>query len=228
MTSQEAYNRIYNRLSGGLKVKLEVDPSVITDAIDESFKKVRQWYFEPDRAETLQVYGTGSQQYLLKSELTRTIRCIHKLYNTTEIKTSSGTLDSWLWGIDGMVMLDPGGLVLESYYVELAKSLEQFIGANLTFFETDTKILLSGDCDPNITVLYAPQPETFDEMTVQKSIDWCIDYAIAIVKLSLGRVRSKFRGGDLDVEMDGSDLISEGREDKTALEERLGVLDFRI
>lgn len=227
MTSQEAYDRIYNRLSGGLKVKLEVDPSVIRDAIDESFKKVRQWYFEPNRAETLQVYGTGSQQYLLKSELSRTIRCIHKLYNTTEITTSAGQLDSMLWGIDGTI-INTEGLILESYYVEFAKSLEQFIGANITFWETDTKILLSGDCDPNVAVLYSPQPETFDEMTVQKSIDWCIDYALAIVKIPLGRVRSKFRGGDLDVEMDGVDLISEGKEEKVTLEEKLSILDFRI
>lgn len=227
MTLQEAYNRIFNRLSGGLKVKLEVDQSVITDAMDESFKKVRQWYLEPKRAETLQVYGTGSQQYLLRSELSKTLRQIHKLYNTTEIKTTSGQLDSWLMGIDGII-LDPDGIILESYYVEMAKSLEQFIGANLEYWVTDDKILLSGDCDPYIAVCYHPDPDTFEDMTVQKAIDWCIDYAEAIVKISVGRVRSKFRGGDLDVEMDGADLLSEGREDKAALEERLSVLDFRI
>jgi hypothetical protein len=227
MTLTEVYDIIYNELSGGKKVKLEVDASVITGAVDRAFKKVRQWYFEPKQAETVSKYGTGSQEYLLKSDLTRTVRRIYKLYNTSHIRSAAGSIDSMLYGIDN-VLLNTSGLVEQAYYVEFATSLEQFDSQTLDFMETTDKILLSGDYDSEVTVMYSPQPVSVAEVTVQKALDWLIAYSISLVSISLGRVRSKFRGGDMDVQMDGEDLVSQGREDKTTLEEKLSTLDFRI
>lgn len=55
--------------------------------------------------------------------------------------------------------------------------------------------------------------------------DWIFDYALAECKIILGRIRSKFAGftsiGNTGIELDGGDLISEGKEEKTALEETL-------
>ena len=55
--------------------------------------------------------------------------------------------------------------------------------------------------------------------------DWMFDYALAECKIILGRIRSKFAGftsiGNTGIELDGGDLISEGKEEKAALEETL-------
>lgn len=55
--------------------------------------------------------------------------------------------------------------------------------------------------------------------------DWLFDYALAECKIILGRIRSKFAGftsiGNEGISLDGDTLISEGKEEKLALEETL-------
>jgi hypothetical protein len=56
-------------------------------------------------------------------------------------------------------------------------------------------------------------------------LDWVLEYATALCKIKLGMVRRKFENfaaiGNVGVALDGSDLVSEGKEEKEALEERL-------
>ena len=55
--------------------------------------------------------------------------------------------------------------------------------------------------------------------------DWIFDYALAECKIMLGRIRIKFSQfasiGNTGIALDGSDLISEGKEEKTELKETL-------
>ena len=55
--------------------------------------------------------------------------------------------------------------------------------------------------------------------------DWIFDYALAECKIILGRIRSKFAGftsiGNVGIDLDGGDLISEGTTEKERLEETL-------
>lgn len=55
--------------------------------------------------------------------------------------------------------------------------------------------------------------------------DWIFDYALAECKILLGRIRSKFAQftsiGNTGIALDGDQLISEGKEEKTALDETL-------
>lgn len=64
----------------------------------------------------------------------------------------------------------------------------------------------------------------FDELNTP-SKQWVRDYFTAMCKETLGRVRGKFGGalgiGDADVTMDYDSLLSEAKEDKSALWERL-------
>ncbi len=54
---------------------------------------------------------------------------------------------------------------------------------------------------------------------------WIQDYSLALCKLTLGRIRSKFSWqtsiGNVGIEMDGDTLLQEGKEEKETLEERL-------
>lgn len=55
--------------------------------------------------------------------------------------------------------------------------------------------------------------------------DWIFDYALAECKITLGMIRRKFSGftsiGNEGITMDGEILVSEGKEEKVALEETL-------
>ena len=54
---------------------------------------------------------------------------------------------------------------------------------------------------------------------------WFYEYCVALSKIILGRIRSKFSGfdsiGNKGINLDGQELLSEGREDKERLEEQL-------
>jgi len=56
-------------------------------------------------------------------------------------------------------------------------------------------------------------------------LDWILEYSVALCKIKLGLIRRKFENfasiGNQGVALDGGDLISEGKEEKDALEERL-------
>lgn len=54
---------------------------------------------------------------------------------------------------------------------------------------------------------------------------WVVDYALALTKEMLGRVRGKFKGipgTEISVDTDASELLSEAQQEKEALEEKLG------
>lgn len=55
--------------------------------------------------------------------------------------------------------------------------------------------------------------------------DWIFDYALAECKIMLGYIRRKFAQfnsiGNIGISLDGAELIQEGKEEKTELEERL-------
>lgn len=58
------------------------------------------------------------------------------------------------------------------------------------------------------------QPETYQQ--------WCFDYALALLKISEGEIRSKIKLPNSPVEMNGEQLKSEGITEKADLEHRLG------
>ena len=78
--------------------------------------------------------------------------------------------------------------------------------------------MLEGATEPNWTM------EEFYKRMFEK--DWFIDYTIALCKITLGTIRRKMENasntvGNTALQMDGSALLSEGKEEKTALEEKL-------
>jgi len=80
--------------------------------------------------------------------------------------------------------------------------------------------------DDNIVVTYTSANPIITELEEQLyDEDWILDYVTALSKISLGMIRRKpstFSGlGSSGVGLDGSDLISEGKEEKDDLETRL-------
>lgn len=62
---------------------------------------------------------------------------------------------------------------------------------------------------------------------------WFLDYATALTKISLGRVRSKFAnfsavGSNVSLSLDGSDLIQEGQTEIERLDERLRTEESEV
>lgn len=67
---------------------------------------------------------------------------------------------------------------------------------------------------------------TVEDATLQ--YDWVIDYSLAYAKTVLGAIRrkhgNKIPGKELDIDLDGGDLISEGKEEMSTLREQLNEM----
>jgi hypothetical protein len=92
-------------------------------------------------------------------------------------------------------------------------------------FNEDTKLLWLSpkpSRDYGLFVIYTKDANV-EEATRQ--YDWVIDYALAHTKMVLGHVRrkhgNKIPGKELDIELDGGDLINEGKEEMRELKEKL-------
>lgn len=108
-------------------------------------------------------------------------------------------LDSWMQEIDGA-----GWALIQAYMIE-GSTLPSYTATSSTsgsIFKID---------------------ENYAEYLYE--YDWIIEYASALAKITLGRIRSKFPSfssiGNIGISLDGSELIGEGKEEKRELEERL-------
>lgn len=90
-----------------------------------------------------------------------------------------------------------------------------FTGSTMTPIEGQTVTVTYTSATPIITEV---EEDLYEN-------DWIIDYVTALSKINLGIIRRKFASfnsmGNSGISLDGSELISEGKEEKTELEETL-------
>lgn len=229
MTKVEIIKDIAMLLTGGHEVDLEVDNKAIESFINDGFRRVVPWYLEPLRIETVAVLGNDDQRYIPYSNLSKVPRLVNKVFNIVA-PTSAGDLESTLLGIEGRIVTIKG-LQQWAAYVQYERQYSIFAQEEITFLDLkqSSKILLSGVFGQAVlTVQYHIQPATVEDITKQKALDWIIDWARAKTQIALGRVRGKFRGGDLNFETDADDLISTGSTELERLEDTKTRLDFTI
>ena len=102
--------------------------------------------------------------------------------------------------------------------VSAGSSVYQDVVVNSGGFVLLKSMMLEGATEPGWVM------EDFYERMFEK--DWFIDYVTALCKITLGMIRRKMENasntvGNTSLTMDGSALMSEGKEEKTALEEKL-------
>lgn len=235
MNSDEVVKSVYYRLTAGNNVKLEIDDLAIKDFVAEGFRKVRQWYHEPPVAQTVDYHvqypnTTLASQYILISTLSKKPREIEKLYDSVP-QSFAVDVETNLLGLGGRVVPGVRNIVEWAVYEQYAKQMNTFLGTDLDFIMSadGTKILVSGYIKGDkVTVKYIPDPQAIEDVSLSKALDWVVDWTEARTKVAVGRVRSKFKGGDLQFEMDGDSLVSEGNEKMKELDEELKRLDYGI
>lgn len=228
MTYVEFIDSIKAELSGGDQVHIEVTNSAIQKFIVEAFDKVKSWYLEPNIIQTVQVVASGTQQkYVLYSSLAKIPHCIEKMWDTSTAGRIATTADiSGLLSLEGHIVLSDGSLQY-AYYKSFARQFELLSDSVLRWQQLADRVLISGALTSNnVTIVYAPEVDTAEQVTVQKAIQWIRDFALARTKQALGRIRGKFRSSDLNLETDYSDLLQEGNESIISLTEKLQELDF--
>lgn len=188
----------------GLESKLDVGDIVVITYVTAT-------NYRPTGGSTAKMHGV-KKQYTTRIEN----------FNLTQdhIDTKSIQLEEPVSQFDG-IKLSAGGFI-------------KIQGIDFRVDPSDNKIItwsgkqLDGvlEVDDAITVTYTSANPIITE--IEENLydeDWILDYVTALCKISLGMIRRKpgsFSGlGSSGIGLDGSELISEGKEEKADLEERL-------
>jgi hypothetical protein len=79
-----------------------------------------------------------------------------------------------------------------------------------------------------VTIEYIPKLKNVEDIQSDYWIDVLVKLSIAIVKIMLGRIRTRFGLSNALWTQDGETILNEGKEELTALRERLMTNDNLI
>jgi len=245
MNSQTLLERIYRKL-GAPSVKVELDPMTAMDNIDLARRTFIKWAVgqsSTDRYYTMLLYS-GVSLYDMPSNVLDVLGyeiggmgSVHQLFSITNYLYNNGMFDSVL--LRGMA----DGYSLVSYHIarDFLDTVRRYVIApydyvyhrysnqlEITPVPTSGSVMTLSTSAGNVSV---DSPGfillrcLIAEGTAENLYDslWVHDYALALCKIDLGRVRLKFAnfnavGSNVGLALDGDSLLSEGQADKERLE----------
>lgn len=106
------------------------------------------------------------------------------------------------------------------------------LGTDLQWvFDTLNQVVYITYKDPvptHVTIRYVPDFQDVSEIENPVWVDYLRRLAVAYCKLALGRVRSKYRISDSNVELDGETLLQEANQELTDIRNELKVKKSRL
>jgi hypothetical protein len=248
MTKDDLAEKITRRL-GAPMVKVELDRSQIFDAIDYAKANFLKWAIGQSTVEryyTMMLSG-GQAIYYLPTYVTdvlsydmRVTGSIHTLF----------TVENFLYnqGMYEFLFMQPGQnqYTILSYHIarEFLDTVRRYIFSSYNYiyhrYTNQLEIIPTPPSGSVMSFTISGANVTYDspgfillrtmvlEGDDNNNYDtlWILDYATAVCKTYLGRVRSKFAnftavGSNVGLAMDGETLLAEGKEEIQLLEERL-------
>ncbi len=248
MKKEDLSNKIRRRLGEPL-IKVELDPLQIYDAIDYAINKYRKWATSNATIEkyiTLLLIG-GETLYdlpegtndVLGYNFKGTTGSINTLFTVDNYMYMNGMYDQLLMrgGVNGYGMVSlhiakdfletVNRYIVDSYNFTYHKYSNQLEISPAPPISGATTVVSAGEYVEN-TPGYILLRTFVDEGTDEDlySNNWILDYATAMCKLTLGRIRLKFAGfsavgSNVGLSLDGDALINEGTSEIDKLEETL-------
>ena len=151
-------------------------------------------------------------------------------YMTSNETNSSAVMDP-MYASQWMMLSGIGNIGRISDYASNLASwntvlqIRNTVSTDLAFFFDKPKnkvyINVSGGLPKNITLLYIPRIDDVSEITSDFWQDMLIRLAVATTKVTVGRVRTKFKQSNALWTLDGDQLLEEGNAELTALRQEL-------
>lgn len=239
ITKSELKEQIITELGYPI-VRVELHESQLNQCIDNAIRKFKQFATGNYTQETwfTLLVGPEKNEYILPESVTEII----SLYDSS---TSLGQANE-LFTVQNLMkmegMFDPihtPSFTLLSWYAvkNYIKDLERFSGPefNWKYVYGSNKLILNPSPSKQQYLLlqsymvddndieFDEEKQEYIEPILNES--WIFEYSVALAKIILGRIRSKFESfqsiGNEGISLDGSDLLSEGKEAKQKLEEEL-------
>lgn len=203
---------------GGDIISLAISDETITLKVNEALRKVGA--YAPNSLTAS--FGVTSNKILMP-EGTIAIQSVLSTKDPSELKRGDDEVDvfspsTFLLG-GSSSGYDPLGYIMKK--TELESSLN-FLEVTDWYYLKDTREVFLNYYDrPSATVKYLKKFTSVEEITSDEVVDLVKNYALALCKIIEGNIRRKLSQTPGAMVMDGSELVQEGREDKTQLEEQL-------
>ena len=202
------------QLGGGV-LELEIQ-SQLSKCVNKALNEIKRYMTTP-KILTVPFSSTiDCNEYKVNSIIS--VRRPNPIYGTTY---GVGDLDVFSLASGVLSSVDP------TYYENRMMLIQQrnTISTDLDFiWEPSTKLLRISVNPPFpkvVTIEFIPDYENVEEVTEPFWQDWILQLATAYAKVITGRIRSKYTLKSSQYELDGKDLIAEGREDIIKIQDYL-------
>lgn len=90
------------------------------------------------------------------------------------------------------------------------------------YYDKEEKVIYVDNYRGRVTIEYVIGDPTIADLS-KEWLTWVEGYTTALVKIAEGRIRSKYRVNGSPFEISGDDLISEGQQEKSELEQKMDM-----
>lgn len=225
-------DEIKTQLTGGL-IELEIDDDHIKKVVNTALREVQRYIdttkiitipFEP----CIDLAKVEEENHIKISSVSRVFR-----QETYASANSAASLSDPLYLSQIQMLAGNGGNIglLNNYVGNYAAyntllQIKNTTSTDLMFKEdkADKKLYINViDLPAQITIEYVPQFQAVEEVTSDYWVDIIMKMSVALTKIGLGRIRSRFTQDNALWKQDGEALLSEGNEELKDLREQLRV-----
>lgn len=230
MTIEEYVNEIKLELTGNV-LHLEIDDKTLIQIVKKAFREVQRYI---DMTKIITVPFAPCID--LKGFNSSAVINVFRTEGYTGDITSGGVMyadpmqaQMWMAFSNGSTMYNLQDYVMNYLSYNTLLQMRNTTSTDLAFREdkSEQKLYINTgyDAPVNITIEYIPFSTDVTDVTDPYWIDVIQRLSIAMTKIILGRIRSKYKQSNTLWEMDGETLLAEGNEEIKELRETLRVND---
>lgn len=236
MIMREVIEEIKLEITGGL-LELEIDDPTIELAVKKAMREMERFWDET----TMVTVPFSSCIDLTDSELDlkENANTIVDVFRTDAVgDVADNGINDPMFAQQWMLFSNAGTMYnLNEYVLNYASwntllQTKNTISTDMAFKEDkhNNKLYINHymDTPRYVTIEYIPKLKNVEDIQSDYWIDVLVKLSIAIVKIMLGRIRTRFTQSNALWTQDGETILNEGKEELTALRERLMTHDNLI
>lgn len=194
-------------------VEVELTDEDLNTIIKQTLDKVAP-YYDGRR------YILGQGNVIDLSDHASSIKEIINVFNTKNVNIYS--LQEYVFGGSGIMIYSAkimDRLKLYNCYKMMYNELQFTKDINFRYIKPN---LYLDNYDDEVIIEALVRPEALSDIDPESEYySWVKEYALALAKMTVGRIRSKFTTEGSPYQLDGNTLLSEGQQMKTELENKL-------
>lgn len=230
MTTQEIIDEIKLELTGYI-LEMEIDDKTLESVINKAKREIERFWDET----TLVTVPYASCIDLAGSELDlkEKVSSIVKVYRTEgvgDVDVSAGMQDpfyaqQWMLFSNGGTMYNLNDYIMNYASWMTMTSIRNTLSTDMTYKEDrhNNKLYINGNLSrpTKVTIEYIPKIQSVETIKSDYWVDILIKMSIALTKVVLGRIRTRFTQSNALWAQDGEKLLEEGNTELNELREIL-------